>query len=66
MMFWMGIFPQTFLRKMDASIEHLLNQVKKQEIVLTEVQKAPVNGLTLGSVQSIASEDESQKEEDPR
>ncbi len=29
--FWMGIFPNTFLRKMDKSIDQLLNQVKKIE-----------------------------------
>ena len=64
MMFWMGIFPQTFLRKMDASIERLLNQVKKQEIVLTEVQKDPAAVLSLDSIEVI--DEESQKEEDPR
>ena len=64
MMFWMGIFPQTFLRKMDASIERLLNQIKKQEIVLTEVQKDPAAVLSLDSIEVI--DEESQKEEDPR
>lgn len=39
MMFWMGIYPATFLRKMDVSVNHLLNQVKKREIFLTKVQK---------------------------
>jgi len=47
MMFWMGIFPQTFLRKMDASIDRLMDQVKKQEIVLTEVQNDPTAVLSL-------------------
>jgi len=39
MMFWMGIYPQTFLRKMDVSVTHLLNQVKKKEAIFTKAQK---------------------------
>jgi NADH-quinone oxidoreductase subunit M len=31
MMFWMGIFPQTFLRKMDASVSRLLDRVHNRE-----------------------------------
>ncbi|MFC2157297.1 NADH-quinone oxidoreductase subunit M [Acidobacteriota bacterium] len=36
MMFWMGIYPQTFLRKLDTSVTHLLNQVKKKETVFAQ------------------------------
>ena len=39
MMFWMGIYPKPFLRKMDSSVTHLLNRVNKREIYFTEVQK---------------------------
>jgi NADH-quinone oxidoreductase subunit M len=39
MMFWMGIYPQTFLRKMDVSVNHLLNQVKKKEAVFAKAKK---------------------------
>lgn len=39
MMFWMGIYPQTFLRKMDVSVNHLLNQINKKEKVFTEYKK---------------------------
>jgi len=31
MMFWMGIYPQTFLRKMDASVSRLLDRVHNRE-----------------------------------
>jgi NADH-quinone oxidoreductase subunit M len=31
MMFWMGVYPQTFLRKMDASVAQLLNRVHNRE-----------------------------------
>jgi NADH-quinone oxidoreductase subunit M len=39
MMFWMGIYPQTFLRKMDVSVTNLLNQVNKKEIIFTKAKK---------------------------
>ena len=39
MMFWMGIYPKTFLRKMDTSINHLLNLVNKKGTVFTSIQK---------------------------
>jgi len=38
MMFWMGIYPKPFLRKMDSSVTHLLNRVKK-ESYFTEARK---------------------------
>jgi hypothetical protein len=31
MMFWMGVYPQTFLRKMDASVSRLLDRVHNRE-----------------------------------
>ncbi len=36
MMFWMGIYPQTFLRKMDTSVVHLLNHIKSRERVFVQ------------------------------
>jgi NADH-quinone oxidoreductase subunit M len=39
MMFWMGIYPQTFLRKMDVSVSNLLNQVNRKEAIFTEAKK---------------------------
>jgi len=36
LMFFMGIFPKPFLRKMDASIEHLLNQVHRAETYVVD------------------------------
>jgi NADH-quinone oxidoreductase subunit M len=44
MMFWMGIFPNTFLNKIDASVTHLLNQIKKREVIFAQAknQNKPV------------------------
>jgi NADH-quinone oxidoreductase subunit M len=39
MMFWMGIYPQTFLRKMDSSVNHLLDSIKNRKIAFTEARK---------------------------
>ncbi len=33
MMFWLGIYPQTFLRKMDASVAFLVNRIQHREKV---------------------------------
>jgi NADH-quinone oxidoreductase subunit M len=38
MMFWMGIYPQPFLRKMDASVEKLINQIDQKKAFFSEVQ----------------------------
>jgi NADH-quinone oxidoreductase subunit M len=39
LMFWMGIYPHTFLRKMDASVTHLLNKIQKRERVFVQDKK---------------------------
>lgn len=39
MMFWMGIYPQTFLRKMDSSVSLLLQRVKNREKVFVYHQE---------------------------
>jgi NADH-quinone oxidoreductase subunit M len=39
MMFWMGIYPKPFLRKMDSSVTHLLNRVNKKEVSVSQAQK---------------------------
>ncbi len=39
MMFWMGIYPKPFLRKMDSSVTQLLNRVNKREIYFTQGRK---------------------------
>jgi NADH-quinone oxidoreductase subunit M len=42
MMFWMGIYPQTFLRKMDASVSRLLDRVHiREKIFFQESSRAP-------------------------
>jgi NADH-quinone oxidoreductase subunit M len=45
LMFWMGLYPGTFLRKMDTSVQHLINQVKNRE---TYFSQAPDNRYVLG------------------
>ncbi len=43
MMFWMGIYPQSFLRKMDTSVNHLLNRIRNREkVFVREVQNRVV------------------------
>ncbi len=45
MMFWMGIYPQTFLRKMDSSVAKLLDRVHNREkIFLREGAKSTALG----------------------
>jgi NADH-quinone oxidoreductase subunit M len=39
LMFWMGIYPKPFLRKMDASVTHLLNKVSHRERVFLEAEQ---------------------------
>ncbi len=39
LMFWMGIYPQTFLRKMDASVSNLVNRIQQREKVFIRSQK---------------------------
>ena len=39
MIFWMGIFPKPFLRKMDSSVTHLLERINERKSYFTEAQK---------------------------
>jgi NADH-quinone oxidoreductase subunit M len=43
LMFWIGIYPGTFLRKMDASTAHLLRQIQSKP-VLVEADMLPAAG----------------------
>jgi NADH-quinone oxidoreductase subunit M len=43
MMFWMGIYPQTFLRKMDASVTQYINRIKSKEKVFVLQPKSPAD-----------------------
>jgi len=38
MIFWIGIYPNSFLRKMDASVNHLLKQVGEKANIVSNVQ----------------------------
>jgi NADH-quinone oxidoreductase subunit M len=42
MMFWMGVYPQTFLRKMDTSINHLIKIVEKKKTLFIEAKKETI------------------------
>jgi NADH-quinone oxidoreductase subunit M len=44
LMFWMGIYPQTFLRKMDASVSRLLDRVHNREKIFLR-EDVPASGL---------------------
>jgi NADH-quinone oxidoreductase subunit M len=46
LMFWMGFYPNTFLRTMDASVNHLLDQVNNKRAYLAEEQQ-PSSALEL-------------------
>jgi NADH-quinone oxidoreductase subunit M len=52
MMFWMGIYPDAFLRKMDSSVVHLLNRVKNRQRVF--VQETGTTGAKLAITESVA------------
>jgi hypothetical protein len=54
MMFWMGIYPGTFLRKMDSSVVHLLNRVKNRQGVF--VQETAPSGVRLAIAEAVARE----------
>lgn len=66
MMFWMGIYPQTFLRKMDASVTHLLNQINKREAVFTQKNEPPVQLLDKYAQEDKDEDIEKEKGEDLR
>lgn len=67
LMFWMGIFPNTFLRKMDTTINHLLNQIKsKREIVQMQYKGENFTVLSLEKIESSNVNIDVELEEDPR
>jgi NADH-quinone oxidoreductase subunit M len=43
MMFWMGIYPQTFLRKMDSSVAKLLDRVHNREKIFLQESAGAVS-----------------------
>jgi NADH-quinone oxidoreductase subunit M len=47
MMFWMGVYPQTFLRKMDASVSRLLNHIQNREKIFLQ-EKGSLTDLRKG------------------
>ena len=42
MMFWMGIYPQTFLRKMDVSVDNLIKLVEKKKTLFIDAKKETI------------------------
>ena len=52
MMFWMGIYPETFLRKMDSSVVYLLNRVKNRQRVF--VQETSPTRVKVAMAESVA------------
>ncbi len=41
LMFWMGIYPNTFLKKMELSVNHLIDQVKNRETYFAQGVSGP-------------------------
>ena len=39
MIFWIGIYPNSFLRKMDTSVNHLLKQVGEKANIVSNIRK---------------------------
>jgi NADH-quinone oxidoreductase subunit M len=65
MMFWMGIFPNTFLKKMDTSVNHLIDQVKNRATYFAEHSgRSPVPALETGA--DISEEQKIHKDTDSR
>ncbi len=52
MMFWMGVYPKPFLRKMDSSVTHLLNRVNKKEMYSSQVPKKQDVPITIDDLQA--------------
>ena len=64
MMFWMGIYPKPFLRKMDSSVTHLLNRVNKKESSLSQKQIKQELPIEIENV--TAQEKNKEKEEETK
>jgi NADH-quinone oxidoreductase subunit M len=64
MMFWMGIYPKPFLRKMDTSVTHLLNRVSHRERVFLNAEKE--KGLSKEIRKIIDKEKNKEEEEEKR
>ena len=64
MMFWMGIYPKPFLRKMDTSVSHLLDRVNKKEVYFTEAKAN--QDLPVIIEEELTQEKNEEKEEKPR
>jgi NADH-quinone oxidoreductase subunit M len=61
-MFWMGLYPQPFLRKMDASVNKLINQINQKKTLFTEAKKEPRLLWDIKTIENTA-EDHQEKEE---
>jgi NADH-quinone oxidoreductase subunit M len=44
LIFWIGIYPNSFLRKMDTSVNHLLKQIREKAHGISHVQKQNIHG----------------------
>jgi NADH-quinone oxidoreductase subunit M len=62
LMFWMGLYPQPFLRKMDASVNKLINQINQKKTLFTETKKESELLWDIKTIENTA-EDHQEKEE---
>jgi NADH-quinone oxidoreductase subunit M len=64
LMFWMGIYPKPFLRKMDTSVTHLLNRVSHRERVFLKAETE--TKLAQELKEAMKKEKTEEKEEEPK
>jgi NADH-quinone oxidoreductase subunit M len=64
MMFWMGLYPNTFLRTMDASVNHLLDQVKNKKSYMAEEHNpsSALEMIELSAPDAVTEEEEDSDE----
>ena len=65
LMFWMGIYPKPFLRKMDTSVNYLLDQIKQKQTYFTDNQANSDIILEIKNVKSDTDELTKPEEEQP-
>jgi NADH-quinone oxidoreductase subunit M len=58
LMFWIGIYPGTFLRKMDAASAHLLEQMREKQVLARQVHgilpATPAGGVWHGTISVLS------------
>jgi len=61
-MFWMGIYPNTFMRKMDASVNNLINLIEQKDTVFAEAKNMKREKKNMLITEKTVSDNDSKKE----